>query len=205
MKFDDNIIVNEEKDPRTTIEEIENLINENTENMKRTINSKINEFRDQNKILNKYKEKDDTVKDDQNVHKQDDTKEPQQMKIDTEVETDDESNSEEETDDDISITKIKQQKPRLTRELKGLGITETLTDKVRRELKRLETSYNPTTDEQMHIMTEEGLIETMIGDEICLTSTTIDEPKTFDEAWFEPDMTIRKNWREAIKRKYAAC
>ena len=60
-------------------------------------------------------------------------------------------------------------------------MTETLTDKVRRELRKLETSYNPTTDKQMHIMAEEGLIET-IGDEICLTNTTIDEPKTFDEA-----------------------
>ena len=85
--------------------------------------------------------------------------------------------------------------------------------KTKRELRKLETSYNKpfnlTDDEQMNINTEEEMLnaiitDTMIDYETGLINTDEKEPNTFREAWFHSDEQTKKKRREAIKKEISS-
>lgn len=81
--------------------------------------------------------------------------------------------------------------------------------KLLRELKKLDTSYNPTIKTH-ETGREESEAARLLVDITKVTNNQQDdstkqqfeEPRTFQEAWYHPDEYQRKMWREAIRKEY---
>ena len=98
---------------------------------------------------------------------------------------------------------INKQRSMITRSLSKLVGSNDLSEKTKRELRKLESSYNKPfsfgNDESMNLELEHDM--EMTDYEMGMLMTDEGEPNTFHDAWFHPDMEIRKKWREAIKKE----
>ena len=67
-------------------------------------------------------------------------------------------------------------------------------NEIPREVRNLQTFYNPEPGELAELALEAALLGA--------TDSGYEEPKTFREAWDHPDETTKKKWREAIRHEF---
>ncbi len=98
----------------------------------------------------------------------------------------------------------------------------TINPKVLRELKKLDTSYNPVLDDIYETGREDsdnnstatvinktaryqidiGIVVNDKKDDSTKNKQQFEEPKTLQEAWHDPDQYQQKKWCEAIRKEF---
>ena len=93
------------------------------------------------------------------------------------------------------MEKINKQRSMITRSLSKLVGSNDLSEKTKRELKKLESSFNKpfnfSNDESVNINLEHEV--TLAHSEMGIIMTNDGEPNNFHDAWFHPDMETRKD------------